>query len=270
MPKVNRSGVNIDYEVVGSGPKKIVLINGMGRDRNSWVMQKHALSERFSVILYDHRGCGKSDSPKDGYDMPNLVEDLKSVMEAARFDKPVLMGVSMGGMVAQSFAVTYPDMFGALVLISTAAGKPGLGNLTEQFERYVKDMPGCEPEERIKRGLALIFSPEFVKKNKEAIDALIPGLMESSASPEVYNELLPNLKDFSTYDRLSGIEAPVLVLSGDADAIVNPENTRELARVIPGAREIIYPGAGHGLVIERYEELNRDVIEFVSGLEGKK
>jgi pimeloyl-ACP methyl ester carboxylesterase len=270
MPKVNRNGVNIDYEVTGPGQKEIVLINGMGRDRNSWVMQKHALSERFTLLLYDHRGCGKSDSPKDGYDMPNLVEDLKSVLEAARLERPVLMGVSMGGMVAQSFAVTYPNMLGGLVLISTAAGKPGLGNLTRQFEQYVKDMPGFDPEERIERGLDLIFSPEFVKENREAIDAMIPGLMENSASPEVYNELLPNLKDFSVYDGLGGIEASALVLSGDNDAIVDCENTRELGRVIPNAREIIYPAAGHGLIIERFQELNKDVIEFVSGLEEKK
>ncbi|MBN1573478.1 MAG: alpha/beta hydrolase [Deltaproteobacteria bacterium] len=270
MPKVDRSGVKIDYEVVGTGKKEIVLINGMGRDRNSWIMQRHALSERFTLILYDHRGCGKSDSPKDGYDMPNLVEDLKSVIEAAGFKRPVLMGVSMGGIVAQSFAVTYPDSIGGLVLISTSAGKPGLGNLTKRFEQYVKDMPDCDPEERVKRGLTLIFSLEFVEKNREAIDALIPGFMESSASPEVYNELLPRLKDYSIYDKLNSIKVPVLVLAGDADAIVDPENTRELARVIPGAREIIYPGAGHGLVIERYEDLNRDVIDFISKLDEKK
>ncbi len=270
MPKVDRNGIKIDYEVVGSGPKRIVLINGMGRDRNSWIMQRHALSERFTLLLYDHRGCGKSDRPKEGYDMPNLVVDLKSVMGAAWFKKPILMGVSMGGMVAQSFAVTYPDMLCGLVLVSTSAGKPGLGNLTNQFEQYVKNMPGCDPEERVKRGLKLIFSPEFVEKNKATIDVLVPGFIESSASPEVYNELLPRLKDFSVYDRLNGIKVPVLVLAGDADAIVDPENTREIARMITGAREVIYPGAGHGLVIERHEELNGDVIDFVSQLEEKR
>lgn len=263
MPKVEIDGVNIDYEVIGSGPE-VVLINGMGRDRNSWIMQRHALSQRFTLVLYDHRGCGKSDRPRGGYDIPTLVEDLKSVIEAAQLEKANLMGVSMGGMVAQSFAVTYPELVDRLVLISTAAGKPGLRNLSEQFERYVVDMPTYTPEERVTKGLKLIFSPEFVQKNKEMIDSLIPGLVENSAPPEVYNKLLPHLKDYSVYDRLKSIKAPALVLAGDKDTIVDCENTGVLARAIDGAEKKIYPGAGHGLILERAEELNGDVIDFLT------
>jgi pimeloyl-ACP methyl ester carboxylesterase len=263
MPKVERNGVNIDYEVIGSGPE-VVLINGMGRDRNSWIMQRHALSQRFTLILYDHRGCGKSDRPKEGYDMPTLVEDLKSVIAAAGFEKVTLMGVSMGGMVAQSFAVTYPNLTDRLVLISTAAGKPGLKNLTEEFEQYVLDMPTFTPEERVTNGLKLIFSPEFVQKNENMIDALIPGLVENSASPEVYNKLLPRLRNHSVYERLKSIKAPALVVAGDKDAIVNCENSEELARAIAEAQKKIYPGAGHGLTLERAEELNGDIIDFLT------
>jgi len=204
MPQAERNGIKIDYEVVSSGPE-VVLVNGMGRDRNSWVMQKHALSEKYKLLLYDHRGYGKSDHPDDGYNIPDLVEDLKSVIDSAGFDKPSLMGISMGGMIAQYFAVTYPDMVKSLVLISTAAGKTGLRNLTEVFEEYVNNMSNFGPEERIKNGLTLILTPEFI------------------------------------------------------------ENTKVLTSAIPGANEIIYPGAGHGLILERATEVNAEAIRFLTG-----
>jgi pimeloyl-ACP methyl ester carboxylesterase len=263
MPQAERSGVKIDYEVVGSGPE-VVLINGMGRDRNSWVMQKHALSEKCKLLLYDHRGCGKSDRPDDGYNIPDLVEDLKAVIDAAGFDKPTLMGLSMGGMIAQYFAVTYPDKVKSLVLISTAAGKTGLRNLTEVFEEYVNNMPNLTPEESIRNGLKLILTPEFIENNQETIDALIPGFIENSATPEVYNKLLPNLKDFSVYDKLKSINVPTLIMTGDIDAIIDYENTKALTAAIPGAKEIVYAGAGHGLTLERATELNAEAIRFLT------
>ena len=268
MPEVTRDGVKLDYEVVGTGPP-LILINGMGRDRTAWIFQKHPLSERFTLVLFDNRGCGKSDRPPEGYDIPTLTGDLKAVIEAAGFERIALMGISMGGMIAQYFAVTYPEMVSSLVFIATAAGKPGLKNLTPAFEEYVKSMPSMSPEERVMAGMKLILTPKYLEENRETIEALLPTTIENSASPEVYNMLLPAIKGFSVFDKLPTIKVPTLVIAGEKDEIVDPENTRALASAIPGAEEIIYPDIGHGPILERWEELNSEVLRFFADIKGE-
>ena len=230
MPRISVNGLKLFYEAEGSG-EPVVLIPGFASGRAIWSMQTPALARNFRVISFDPRGICASDKPEGPQTIGLLAGDVAHLLETLGIAAAHVVGVSFGGFVAQEFALEYPSMTRKLVLCCTGFGGPN----------HV--MPGPET-------LKAFASSEWV---------------DSEEVPEhVYRSQLEAAANFNVELRLKEIASPTLVLSGDMDAIVPVQNSRHLAAKIPGAKLHIVAGGSHTFFIERADEFNRIVTEFLS------
>jgi len=127
MPKAKVNGISIDYSVCGRG-EPLVLIMGFGGSKLGWFFQRRACRKYFRVVTFDNRGAGGSDKPSGPYTMRMLADDVAGLMDYLKIDKAHVMGVSMGGMIAQHVAIAYPDRVRKLVLASTLPRALGDGS----------------------------------------------------------------------------------------------------------------------------------------------
>ncbi len=122
MPKAKVNGINISYSVGGKG-EPLFLIMGLGREGGDWVLQRRVFQKYFRVITFDSRGAGKSDKPGEPYTIKSMADDTVALMDYLKIGKAHVLGVSMGGMIAQEMAINYPERVGKLVLVSTTPGR---------------------------------------------------------------------------------------------------------------------------------------------------
>ena len=229
MPKVSVNGVRLFYEIQGDGAP-LVLIPGFAAGRWIWSRQVGPLSSNFRVITYDPRGICRSDKPEGQQSIDLLADDLAQLLQALDVAGAHIVGLSFGGFVAQEFALKYSSMTSKLVLCCTTFGGPN----------HV--MPDSETLRTF---------------------ASTGGLNNEDVPEHIYKSQFNAAINFDAESRLEEIKRPTLVLSGDADAIVPVQNSRNLAAKIPGAKLHIIAGGSHMFFIEQAEEFNRVVTEFL-------
>jgi pimeloyl-ACP methyl ester carboxylesterase len=264
--KVSNAG-ELYYEVHGAG-EPVILIPGFGAGMWIWFKQAGALASDFRVITFDPRGISRSLGDNDGdaarfASMVELAEDVASLLNVLEIKEAHIVGASFGGFVAQEFALEFPERTRTLTLCCTSFG--GAGHVppsTRTLERLASTK-GLNTGERVRENLLLAFSPEYVTGEPEEIERVIE-LREANYVPErVYLYQLQAAVAFDASSRVGEITAPTLVITGDADIIVPAENSRNLAARIPGAELRIIPGGSHTFFIEKADEFNRAVTEFI-------
>ena len=123
MPKANANGIEINYQVQGSG-EPLLLIGGLGADMFLWFRQIPELSRHFQVIAFDSRGSGESSKPDEPYSIEMFAADTAGLLQALGIERTHILGASLGGLIAQEFALAYPHMVNKQVLVATAAKNP--------------------------------------------------------------------------------------------------------------------------------------------------
>lgn len=279
--KVN--GIDLYYEIHGSG-EPLLLIEGLGYSAWMWYKQVPALSRRYQVILFDNRGAGNTDKPDSEYSIEIMADDASGLLRTLGIGQAHVLGISLGGFIAQELALRHPDLVKSLSLVSTNSG-PGKramrnsqhmngifklwGILPGTFEMGGKaSVPlgfeyGITKEDRIRYGLSLAFTPEYYRQNPEEIDRIVSWRLENPQPGYAWKRQLMAGMNFDSSARAQDIHAPALVLNGAEDRIVTPESARELARSIPDSRYVEIEGSGHLLFIEKAEEFNETVISFL-------
>lgn len=279
--KVN--GIDLYYEIHGSG-EPLLLIEGLGYSAWMWYKQVPALSRRYQVILFDNRGAGNTDKPDSEYSIEIMADDASGLLRTLGIGQAHVLGISLGGFIAQELALRHPDLVKSLSLVSTNSG-PGKramrnsqhmngifklwGILPGTFEMGGKaSVPlgfeyGITKEDRIRYGLSLAFTPEYYRQNPEEIDRIVGWRLENPQPGYAWTRQLMAGMNFDSSERAQDIHAPALVLNGAEDRIVTPESARELARSIPDSRYVEIEGSGHLLFIEKAEEFNETVISFL-------
>ena len=259
MPFVESDGANIYWKAEGSGPP-ILLIMGLSFTHEMWFRTLPAVRGRYRTIVFDNRGMGKSSVPSGPYTMARLAEDAKRVLEAAGEDSAHVVGASMGGMVAQEFAVRFPGAVRSLILACTSSsglrGKwPEFGSLRAKcFSPFVP---------RRERELALASMLYGAKTPAEKIDEDVHVRVGCGWNARGFFNQLAGVLMWDGGSRLPRIEAPTLVVHGEEDRLVPPENGRRLARSIPNARFRLVPDAGHILTTDRPEICNEILSDFL-------
>lgn len=251
------------YELHGEG-EPLILIPGFGTGLWIWFKQVPKLAEHFRIITFDPRGIARSQGGDEFASMATLAEDVKELLDALDISRAHIVGASFGGFVAQEFALAHPEMTGSLVLCCTSFG--GAEHIPPSAETLaaLASTKGLNTAERVRENLLLAFSPAFIKAEPKEIERVIE-LREANFVPEhVYLHQLQAAMGFDTSARVQGINAPTLVITGDADIIVPMENSRNLAARIPRAELRVISGGSHTFFIEQADEFNRAVIEFVS------
>jgi 3-oxoadipate enol-lactonase len=264
---VQANGQELYYELHGEGPP-LVLVMGIGYDSSLWTLaQVPVLSTQFQVILVDNRDAGRSSKAHHPYKIADMADDLAGLLDALGIQRSHLLGLSMGGMIAQEFALRHGDRLDRLVLAGTGAAPARSAVDPIQIWSWVK---ANDPTGEVFGGQQFVslFSTAFLRNRQAVCDTA--ELLASNPYPmshEAYGRQADAYRQFDALDRLATITAPTLIVVGEQDLLTPPWIAREVAEAIPGARfEVIRgDGSSHMVPIECPDEFNRLVLDFLSG-----
>jgi 3-oxoadipate enol-lactonase len=251
MPVASVGEIELDYERSGSGPP-LLLIMGLSGTALHWGEPfLKALRGDFEVIVYDHRGVGAS-SPLDGpLTIVDMAEDAVGLLEALSIDSAHVMGISMGGMVAQELALAHPERVRTLTLGCTYCGGEGSVVTAPEVARRIGEARMSGDRERaIRTAWEANVSPAFAE-NADAYAAYRAISYERAVAVPVIIAQLQAIGGHDTSARLSELTMPALVIHGTADEILPVQNGRMVASLIPGSRLEIFEGVGHVFFWER-------------------
>lgn len=263
MPLARVNDINLYYQVRGRGPN-LALIEGVGYHTWMWYRQLPAFESHFRTLIYDNRGVGQSDKPPGPYNHVQNADDLAGLLDHLDWERTHVLGVSMGGFIAQEFAIKYPERLDKLVLVATGFGGPNMVQVPPEALKAMTPDPNLSPEERMRRGMPIAFgNPSWPELRPAEFEQIIRWRLEQVQPAEAALAQIMAGAVFNTEDRLAQIEAPTLIVAGTDDRVVPCRNAELLAEAIPNARLNIIPGAGHLVFIEEAEQFNRAVIEFL-------
>jgi len=257
--KVEANGIQIYYEISGSGPH-LILIEGLGVATWIWEKQLPAFSKHFTTVVYDNRGAGLSDKPEGPYTIAQLADDLAALMDTLGIEKAHILGISMGGFIAQDLALRYPEKVDRLVLVSTSAGGPDHVPMSMEALSLLLQEEG-EPRDLYRRKLSLAFTPSFLQSPE--VERLIDVRLQNPQPRAAYLAQVRAGTHFNLSDKVKNIGAKTLIAAGTEDLLVPVANARNLHEKLPGSQLILYPELGHQFFVESAEKFNRDVISFL-------
>lgn len=262
MPTVKVGDINIYYEIHGGG-EPLLMIQGYGRYSGHWTTLIPPFSKKYRVIIFDNRGTGRSDKPETAYTMKGMAADAKGLLDAIGIDRAHVLGVSMGGMIAQEFALTYPDRVMSLMLGCTQCGGPKIAPPTPEALAFLfnPDAAKLSEEERARQTAPWLWTKEFIEKHPEAVEMNVEITLKYPTPPHGFTGQAQAIAGHDTYERLPQIKAPTLVIAGDADRLINPDNSKILTARIPGAELVMVKNAGHGFT--EAPEATRAMLDFL-------
>lgn len=263
MPEIKIDGAHFYYETHGDG-EPLVLIPGLGTGLWLWFKQSPFFARHFRTIIFDPPGVGRSGITNEELTTRSLAAKVAGLLDNLDIERAHVLGASLGGFVAQEFALDYPQKLMSLVLCCTSAG--GVGHVPSPasvWEAYSANFH-LSRNERIRANLALSFSPRFIAEHKAEIERIMEMRLSNDMPDEVYMSQVRAGLSFDSSARISNIETPTLVITGDADIIVPIENSHNLQAAIPDAKLVIVTGGSHLFFIEQAEDFNVAVLEFIN------
>ncbi len=265
MPHVKVNDLSMYYEIHGEG-FPLVLILGLSSNVYWWDAPfLEELSRSFKVIVFDNRGVGRSDDPEVDFSMKTMVEDLAGLLDVLDIQRTHVLGISMGGMIAQEFVLNWPERVEKLVLCATNCGgseqKLAANDVYQtlwSFGQRVHD------RQLVEEGIPLLFSEDFVAENSQWIEAKIDDVLKIPTTAASFSRQLGAIMKFRSFERLSTINTPTLVLHGKKDILVPPENGQILADRIPGAKLAFFENSAHILFSQEPQAVIATIIDFLS------
>lgn len=273
MPLAKVGQHDLYYELHGGGPgEPVVLLMGLGTDAHGWDRQVPELARARRVLVLDNRGVGRSAKPDGPYTTADLADDVVGVMDVAGIARAHLVGLSLGGMIAQQVALRHARRVRSLTLIATYAR-------VDRKTRETADQ-GAGTASRVERGLGLqglldagsgaaldmrsvfgflaplVFSPEFLEREKDFLRAQWERSKSYGLSTPGFLGQLAAAMGHDVLAALPTLGLPTLVVTGTADRLIKPRHSRILANAVLGARLIEVEEGTHGINLERAEELN--------------
>jgi pimeloyl-ACP methyl ester carboxylesterase len=254
----------------GEGPT-ILFSHGVTITSRVWVKQFEALPERgVRVVAFDHRGHGESRLGSSGHSVQNLASDMRTVIEGLDLRDVVLVGHSMGGVAVQAFALDHPDVLQqrvrGLVLLSTLA-KTSV-SASRQLQCLAERVTGSFDLRKVmtRPNLGTVFARVGFGREPLASQVELNRQMLASCDSATAQEATRALLGLDLTAALGALDAPTLVLGGTNDVITPPAESRRLAKLIPGARLELVPGAGHMIMLERTELFHELLLDFAREL----
>ncbi|MEW6271804.1 MAG: alpha/beta hydrolase [Thermodesulfobacteriota bacterium] len=266
--------VELYYEEHGSGDP-LLLVMGLAADSQAWMFQIPDFAKRYRTIAFDNRGVGRSSKPAGPYTVHAMADDAAGLLEFLAIPRAHVVGVSMGGMIAQELALRHPGKVRGLVLGCTY---PEPDNDVEQRRQFTLGQLGGSVDESgtmkidvstinplmfLQQMLPTVFNQEFIDRELPKMMQIFAGALQWGFSMEAILGQVAAVMGHRTTDRLHQIKSPTLVITGDADRLVPPANSDILAREIPGAKLVKIPGGSHGFNFETPELFNREVLSFL-------
>ncbi len=264
MPFVENQGAKLYWDEQGAG-EPLLLIMGLSYPSYMWHRSRPVLASRYRPIAFDNRGIGQSEVPGGVYSISLMASDAAAVLDAAGVQTAHVFGVSMGGMIAQEFALQYPDRVRSLILGCTAAGGPHMVQAEPAALQTLmrRDLTPEEAQEAIIPFLYDAATP------RERIDEDMAIRMRWYPTPQGYTGQLQGIFGWESYSRLSLITAPTLVIHGETDRLIPPANATLIAERIPGAKLVLLPHAGHIFETDQPAASHHAILEFLAAQQSR-
>jgi 3-oxoadipate enol-lactonase len=260
MPFVENQGVKIYWDEQGAGAP-VLLIMGLGYPSCMWHRIRPGLAIRYRTVALDNRGVGQSDVPPGPYQMALMASDAAAVLDAAGVKRAHIFGISMGGMIAQEFALQYPSRVYSLILGCTAAGGPAAVKAEPAARDLLMARSKMTPDQAMEASVPYIYAPTTPRARIEEDFAI---RRKRLTSLQGYMTQLQGILSWEAYSRLPTIKVPTLVIHGESDRLVPPANGRLIAERIPGARLVMLPQASHIFTTDQPEAALAAILDFLS------
>jgi pimeloyl-ACP methyl ester carboxylesterase len=261
------NGVNIAYSVRGKGPP-LVLVMGYRLNSTAWPATfTPQLAQRFTVITLDNRGTGRSDKPVTGYAIANMARDVRGLLDELGFAQAYMLGYSMGGAIAPEFVRQFPNRVKGLILCATMAGGRSATYAEPPVVRVMRDLDGLTPEQAARRIWSVTYATGYLDKHRALAEE---QMRREIALPTPLHAADLQFQAFAEFDcsqQLASINKPTLVLTGDLDQLISPQNSLMMAKLIPGARLTIVSGGGHRVMWEATDECVAHIAGFLDEVE---
>ncbi|HBG74320.1 MAG: hypothetical protein A2X25_13450 [Chloroflexi bacterium GWB2_49_20] len=252
---------NIHFlEPGGKSGTPVLLLHGLGVDGSSWVLQFPALiSAGFRPIAVDVPGFGSSPYGNEKWSIKRVTRDIAGLMNELNIDSTHVIGLSMGGTIAQQLTFDFPHLVSKLVLANTfAVLRPAtLGGWWYFIQRFILVHSLGLPVQAEFVANRIFARPEQETLRNEMIQQI------TKADPRAYRAAMRSLGTYNSRRRLCEIKVPTLVITGEEDTTVQPTHQAQMAGWIPGARQVIMPDAGHAASVEFPNEFNSILLEFL-------
>lgn len=260
MPIAEVNGISMRYEQWGVGASPVVFIHGLGSCADDWFMQLPAFAADYRCVAVDLRGHGLSDKPAGDYNVALFATDVAHLLTALGLAPAHIVGLSLGGMVAQQLGIAHPHTVRSLSLLNTL---PGVWPPTREFIRIgvTRLATGRSPSmDAVAHNVALSLFPD---KQNEMLRRIAEQRIMAN-DPAAYRRATLAVARFRPGAALRKIACPVLIVAGDCDRVVPAEYQARLRAALPHAQFVTVCGGGHACNVDYADEVNAAVLKFLA------
>ena len=258
MPTAQLHDVRLHYDLHGDGPP-VLFIMGLAVPGMGWRPQVEVLRDRFTCLTFDNRGVGDSEVTRGAYTTKQMALDALGLMDTVGWRRAHVVGISMGGMIAQELALLAPGRVRTLTLLATHGGGRKLLPPLRTLKNFFDLQRSKDPERRLALFNRLLFTPAFVDQHRERLrEGMAADLAFKPQPVQGFRGQFAACASHRTGKRLGQLRGiPTLVATGAVDQCVSPVNARLLGRWMPWARVVEIPGCAHGINVMAHAEVNR-------------
>ena len=256
--KVKANGIDINYEVAGEGPW-VTLSHSLACNLHMWDDQMAVLTKKFKVLRFDTRGHGQSGAPAGEYTLEELADDAKGLLDALQIRKTHWVGLSMGGMIAQAFALKYPGVFESMVLADTTSRRPP--DAAKMWGDRITTAREKGMDALVESTLARWFTEPYRTSRKDVMERIANDIRSTPVNG--FAGCCHAISKVDYLDRLKEITVPALVMVGEHDHGTPPEAARAIQQNFPGSELKIIPSAAHLSNVEQSKVFNDAMMGFL-------
>jgi 3-oxoadipate enol-lactonase len=256
--KVTTNGIETNYVIEGEGPW-LTMSHSLASNLTMWDEQAKLLSRNFKVLRYDTRGHGGSSAPPGPYTLDQLADDAKALFDALHIRETHWVGLSMGGMIGETFALKHAGFFRSMVLADTTARRPP--NAEQMWGERIQIAETKGMDALVEGTLARWFTEPFRQNRKDVMERI--GAHIRSTPVAGFVGCCQAIAKVDVLDRLGEIKCPALVIVGEEDHGTPPEMARAIHANLPGSELVLIPSAAHFSNVEQEKAFNDAMMAFL-------
>lgn len=265
MPLIATNGTQLFYDFTGPERAPVVVFsNSLGTTVEMWDAQVRALASRYLCLRYDTRGHGRSPTVGAPFTVDDLADDLAGLLDGLGIAKAHVVGLSLGGMTAQAFALRHPQRVEGLVLMATAAFLPP----KEAWDERVRIVNAKGMAAIVDTVMQRWFTPDTLALGPEIVRPVRERFL--AIDPKGYAACCLAVRDMDLRTVIGGIAAPTLVVAGEDDPATPLDKAEEIVSLIPGAELTVVPEAAHLIGVEQPDVVNEILLDFLARIDGER
>jgi len=264
MPTAHNGDVALSYDREGpASAPTVVFVEGLGYGTWMWQFQRDPLSESYDTVVFDNRGTGESDCPEGPYTVSEMAADLEAVLADAGVEEAHVVGASMGGMIAQRYALDY-DRALSLSLLCTSHGGEDAVPVPDETQAVMFDVPeDADEREEIRYKMTPAVSEGFAEEHPDLLERIVDWRLASDASEAGRNAQAAAVGAFDASEELDRLALPTLVMHGTTDEVLPIENAHALLDRLPHAELELFEGGPHLFFIEQADAVTERLRAFL-------